>query len=176
MKIIDINKVHGVKVIKFKPFKDKRGQFKRIFCKKFFFDNKIFGTINQINLSYNKKAGTFRGFHFQKKPKEEKKFILCQNGKIYIALLDLRKESKTYLKTFSKYFSSISNTAIYVPKGIATAFLTLSDNVTVMYLMSENYFPDKSYGVNYKDPKIKIKWPIDIKIISNKDKNFPFIQ
>ena len=176
MIIKNIKNINGLKLIKLEPSNDKRGSFTRIFCRNIFSKNKMFKDINQINLSHNKKKGTFRGFHFQKKPHEEKKFIFCISGKIHMGFLDLRKNSTTYLQIFAKKFIASNKFAIYVPDGVATAFLTLVDNSNVIYLMSERYVQSSSSGINYKDPKIKIKWPLKIKIISTKDKNFPFIE
>ena len=92
MKISNFKSSNGLKLIKFKKNKDNRGSFTRIFCKEIFLKNKIFKNLNQINLSQNLKAGTFRGFHYQKNPYGEAKVITCLSGKIFLCLLDVRKK------------------------------------------------------------------------------------
>ena len=176
MKILKSRNFEGLKIISFKENKDLRGSFTRLFCKEVFKKNKIFNNINQINLSYNKKKGTFRGFHFQKYPYGEEKVIFCIEGEILLCLLDLRKKKKSYLKIYKKKFYAKKFEAIYIPKGFATAFLTLKNKTKVIYYMSRSYAPGSSSGVNYEDPNIKIKWPVNINIISQKDKNLPFIK
>ena len=176
MKIFNSSTFQGLKIIIFKENKDLRGSFTRFFCKDIFKKNKIFNNPNQINLSYNKKKGIFRGFHFQKYPYAEEKVISCIEGEIFLCLLDLRKKKRSYLKIYKKKFDSKKFEAIYVPKGFATAFLTLKHNTKVIYYMSRSYVPGYSSGVNYRDPNIKIKWPVKINIISPKDKNLPFVK
>jgi len=168
-------KIKDLKIIKLYPHNDKRGFFSRLFCKKIFTLKKIFKDIKQINVSYNKNLQTFRGFHFQKKPYQEKKFIFCFSGKVQIGLIDLRRTSKTYLNCYTKIISSENSIGIYVPEMVATSFLTLRNNTKIIYLMSEFYHPKYSSGLNFRDRKIKIKWKKKIKIISTKDQNLPFL-
>lgn len=174
MIIKNVKKIKGLRTIKLKAHYDERGFFSRLFCKETFAKKKLFKDVKQINISYNKKTQTFRGFHFQLKPHQEKKFIFCISGKIQIGLIDLRKKSKTYLNCFTKIISSDDNLAIYVPDMVATSFLTLKDNTKIIYLMSEYYKPKYSAGINFKDKKIKIKWKKKFRIISSKDKRLPF--
>jgi dTDP-4-dehydrorhamnose 3,5-epimerase len=61
---------------------------------------------------------------------------------------------------------------IYIPQGFANGFQTLMDNTEVFYQMSEFYAPEYARGVLWNDPKFNIEWPDDIRIISEKDKNF----
>ena len=176
MKILNFKSSNGLKLIKFNKNKDNRGSFTRIFFKEIFLKNKIFNNLNQINLSQNLKAGTFRGFHFQKNPHGEAKVITCLSGKIFLCLLDVRKKSKTYLKIFTKTLEVKNSLAMYVPIGFASAFLTLKDDTKVLYYMSKKFIPGSGSGINYQDPNIKVKWPYKIKIISKKDIKLPYIK
>ena len=155
---------------------DERGFFARFFCqdefKKFNLNNKIL----QINTSLTKKAGTLRGLHYQKFPFQETKVVRCLKGSIYDVVVDLRKKSKTYLKYHAVTLNEVNRKMLYVPKGCAHGFLSLKNNSEVIYLVSNMYNPKSEAGLNYKDPKIKIKWPIKIKNITEKDDSWNYLQ
>ena len=155
---------------------DKRGFFMRSFCDK---ELKKFGTnfkIRQTNLSFNKKNLTLRGFHYQRPPYSEDKIISCLKGKILLVLIDLNKKSPTYLKHIKIILSENLNKSVFVSKKCATAFLTLKTDTLVSYYMSTYYKKNKGYGINYNDPKLKIKWIKKPKVISKRDENFSYLQ
>ena len=154
--------------------KDKRGFFSRLYDlnvlnkaipKKF--------KILQIYHSYNKKKGIFRGFHFQIHPYTQDKYVCCTRGKILDMVIDLRKESKTYLKIHKEILSEKNCKAIYIPKGFAHGFLTLENNSEVIYLTSQYYNKLYERGIRYNDKLLKYRIPNLIKIISKRDMNFP---
>ena len=153
-----------------KKFIDKRGYFIRDFCKKGL--KKINFEIKQTNISYNKKKYTLRGFHYQAKPFEESKIITCISGKILNVSIDLRKNSKTYLKIYKKILSEKKLDSLHIPKGFANAYLTLKSNTKILYYMSEYYRPNKSFGIKYNDKFFSIKWPHDPKVVTGRDLNF----
>ena len=94
-------------------------------------------------------------------------------GSIFHVAIDLRKNSRTYKKTFSITLDSNKKESIIVPPNCANAILTLRDNTILHYYMSD-YFEVKKYsGLRYNDPSLKIKWPIKPKIINQRDKNYP---
>lgn len=164
----------GAYLIKFNPHNDNRGSFFRNFCKKEI--NKItkFNLV-QANLSINPIKGTLRGFHYQNKKFSEPKFFFPIIGSIYNVFIDLRKNSKTFLKYKGLNIESKNNEAIYIPKGFANAFLTTSKNTIVQYFMGNFYSEKNYYGFKYNDKFFNIKWPNEPKLISEKDKNFkPF--
>ncbi len=151
---------------------DDRGFFARFFCQKEFKEKKLINSFVQINNSFTKKRGTIRGMHYQKKPKEEVKIVRCISGKIFDVIIDLRKNSKSYLRWYGIELSSKNKKMLYVPKGCAHGFLTLTSNCEVFYLVSTEYSPNHEMGLHYDDPKINIKWPIKILYGSNKDMNW----
>ena len=110
-------------IIKKKPFVDNRGFFYRDYCMKKL--NLIKFKIKQTNISFNKKKFTLRGFHSQLPPNSEKKIISCVSGEIINICIDLRKNSKTYLKFYKKILNDKNNISILVPEGFANAYLTL---------------------------------------------------
>ena len=130
--------------------------------------------MKQINLAKNLKTGTFRGFHYQKKHKENK-IIIILKGKIIFYAINIKKFSKNYLKVFKIQISEKNNFGLYIPKNFATAYFTLKPMTEILYYMSDYYYYNDGYGINYKDPKIKIKLPYKPKLISEKDKNWKFL-
>lgn len=160
-------------IIKKKLFNDNRGYFYRDFCKKEL--SNLNFNIKQINVSFNYEKFTLRGFHYQKPPHGEDKIISCIEGEILNISIDLRKNSKTYLKTFSKRISSKNCMSLLIPKGFANAYLTLKKNTKILYYMSQFYKPSHSMSIRYDDPFFNVKWPSKPRVISDKDtivKNF----
>lgn len=129
----------------------------------------------QINQSINYIKGTFRGFHYQKPPYTDEKLIRCINGSVIDIVLDIRKKSKTYMKYFSTELTSENRKMLYVPSGFAHGFITLEDNTQLIYQHTAYYEPNQEASINYMDPSINLRLPIDIEVISEKDKNVPFI-
>ena len=156
-------------LIELKPFKDKRGSFSRFFCKDTFKKNKLSYNFKQINFSENYKKGTFRGLHQQISPYEEVKLIYCTKGKIYDVIVDNRKKSNTYLKWFGITLTEKDFNILYVPKGFLHGYLTLTKYSAVNYLVSTNYNPKFEFGCRYDDPSLKIKLPLKVSVISEKD-------
>ena len=154
------------------PFKDERGMLRRHFCKNEYLKNELFTDIKQTNISENTSIHTLRGFHFQYPPYAENKVISCISGSIYDIVVDLRKESKTYLKWQSFNLKKENRLSLYVPAGCANAYLTTAENTWILYYHSELYRPGGEGGIRYNDPLFNFEWPVDPKIISNKDLNF----
>lgn len=152
---------------------DERGVFRRSFCIEEFKKNQIDFKVFQGNISENFKKHTMRGFHYQKAPIKESKIISCVTGSLFNVVIDLRKTSKTYLKTVSLEISSVRRESIYVPPGCANAFLTLSDNTIVHYYMGDSFSSESYFGIRYNDPMFSIDWPFEPKVISEKDLNIP---
>ncbi len=121
--LIKLTRFKNLLVIYKKPFKDKRGFFVRDFCSNEL--KKLNFRIKQVNISYNKKKYTLRGFHYQNKPYAESKIISCISGEIFNVCIDLRKKSDTYLKIFKKRLSDKVYQSLHVPAGFANAYLTL---------------------------------------------------
>ena len=152
---------------------DDRGVFRRSFCIEEFKKNKIDFKVVQGNISENFKQHTMRGFHYQKLPSVESKIISCVTGSLFNVVIDLRKKSKTYLKTVSLEISAMQRQSIYVPPGCANAFLTLSDQTIVHYYMGDYFNPESYSSIRYNDPMFSIDWPFEPKVISEKDLNIP---
>jgi len=156
-------------VIDSEPFEDKRGLFERIFCEKEFKEISRSKKIVQINHSFTKEKGTLRGMHYQEPPMTEIKMVKCLRGSVYDVIIDLRKGSDTFLKWFGETLSSDNRRMMYVPEGFAHGFQTLELDCELLYFHTEYYSPDYERAVRFNDPKVGIKWPLDITEISERD-------
>jgi dTDP-4-dehydrorhamnose 3,5-epimerase len=171
--IFHSSKIPGVYRIEPERIEDPRGFFARTLCAEEFGKRGLNTQIAQCNISFNGRKGTLRGMHFQISPKAEVKLVRCTSGAIYDVLLDLRKESSTYLKWEAFELCAMNKNLLYVPEGIAHGFQVLEDNTEVYYQMAEYYSPDHARGVLWNDPAFGIEWPLENPILSEKDKSYP---
>lgn len=168
-----ITKIKGAYLIERKPHKDDRGSFERLYCSNTLKDQGLPYVFPQVNLSSNHLKGTLRGMHFQNAPYEETKIVTCVKGAIYDVLVDLRDKKNIQWEGF--YLTEGDGRSIYIPKGVAHGYLTLTDNTSVVYLVDQEYVPDANDGVRWDDPKIGIVWPFNPIILSDKDNNFKIL-
>jgi dTDP-4-dehydrorhamnose 3,5-epimerase len=166
-------KLKGAYVIELEKREDPRGFFARAWCRKEFEAHGLATDCVQANLSYNKKAGTLRGMHYQVPPHEEVKLVRCVRGAIYDVIIDMRPSSSTYCQWVGVELSDQNYKMLYVPKGFAHGYVTLEDNADVFYLVSEFYAPGSEQGVRYDDPAFGIAWPVAISVLSDKDGAWP---
>lgn len=127
----------------------------------------------QGNVSENPQQYTLRGFHYQLAPYAEGKTISCISGGLYDIVVDLRLESKTYLRWVAVTLDSKDRNSLYVPAGCANAYLTTAPNTIVHYYMTEIYAPDSYRGFHYSDPAFNFSWPAPPSLISKKDRSLP---
>ena len=155
---------------------DSRGFFARSFCSSEFKTFNLNTSWVQINNSLTKDIGTLRGLHFQIEPHQEVKLVRCIRGSIYDVIVDLRKDSLTFGKYFGIELNEDNRIMLYVPKGFAHGFLTLSDLAEVQYKTTENWFKEYEKSIIWNDPNLQIKWPLEQLneaelILSDKDLN-----
>ena len=160
-------------LVRFPTNVDDRGSFFRKYSCREFAQAGLNTEWVQTNVSSNTNAGTLRGFHFQRPPHSEIKLVTCVSGSVYDVALDVRPESPTYLRSFAVRLTGNINTSLYIPEGVAHAYLTLEDHSTVAYQVSSEYAPEYAAGVNYLDPKVKVAWPITPRIVSSADRLWP---
>ena len=163
------NKIKGSFVIELDKKDDQRGFFARYFCTHEFRKKNLTNKFIQINNSLTLKKGTIRGMHYQKKPFQEVKIIRCISGKIFDVIVDLRRGSNSYLNWYGLELNNDNRKMLYVPKGCAHGFLTLTNNCEIIYLVSKEYSPNHEMGLRFDDPKIKINWPNKIIHAAEKD-------
>ena len=166
----------GSYVVELEKHEDERGYFARTFCAKEFAALGLPSEISQCSLSYNKRKGTLRGLHYQAAPHEETKLVRCIQGAIFDAIVDLRSGSETYGKWFAIELSSENGKSLYIPKGFAHGFLSLTDDATLLYQISCDFVAESARTIRWNDPTINIHWPQkDGLILSEKDKNAPLL-
>jgi dTDP-4-dehydrorhamnose 3,5-epimerase len=169
--------IPGAFLLEQDPFSDDRGAFSRQFCRREMEEAGIPAfDICQCNLSTNVKKGTIRGLHYQKEPHPEPKIVTCLFGTVYDAIVDLRRESPTYLRWEAKILDN-PFCSLYIPPKVAHGFQTLADDTAVYYQLGEYFFPECYAGVRFNDPKLNINWPINAPIaISVKDASYPLLE
>lgn len=172
MKIIE-TKIKGLYIIEPELKTDERGYFTRIFCQEELAKARLDFKIVQANRSLTFKKGTIRGMHFQKEPRAEDKIVQCLRGRVYDVAIDLRKNSLTYSQWVAEELSEDNKRMFYIPKGFAHGFQTLTNNCEIQYFVSEFYSSERESGVRWDDQFYKIKWPLEVSNISDKDKKWP---
>ena len=169
-------KLEGAYIVDLNQLQDERGFFARTYCSNEFKDQGIVTKIVQGNMSTNKFKGTLRGLHYQIDPYQETKLVRCIRGSLYDVIIDLRPNSATYLQWFGVALTADNYRALFVPTNFAHGFITLEDNTEAFYLVSEFYTPSAEAGIRWNDPTVKIEWPIEPSIISEKDAAWPDYQ
>jgi len=155
---------------------DDRGFFARSMCREEFTEMGLESNFVQQNTSFSAQRGTLRGMHFQKVPFGEDKLVRCISGAIVDVIVDIRKDSPTYLQHQMFELTSRNRLQLYVPKGFAHSFMTLEDNTEVNYLVTAPYTPSSEDGLRYNDERLGIEWPLSVTVISEKDDSWPLLK
>jgi dTDP-4-dehydrorhamnose 3,5-epimerase len=163
----------GAYLIELEKRTDDRGFFARYFCEQEFEAKGLETRFVQINNSFTAKEATVRGFHYQLPPAGEVKVVRCVRGSLWDVLVDLRPDSPTFMRWYGAELSADNRLMMYVPRGFAHAFLTLSDNTEAIYLVSAFYAPEQERGLRWDDPSLHVDWPIDPIDVSPKDASWP---
>jgi dTDP-4-dehydrorhamnose 3,5-epimerase len=166
-------RVKGAYLIEPQVLEDERGFFARTWCRHEFEAHGLNSKVAQCNISFNPKKGTLRGMHFQTKPCEETKLVRCTTGAIYDVVVDVRPESPSFRQHAGAMLTPQNRHMLYVPEGCAHGFMTLEDNTEVSYQISEFYAPDHARGYRWNDPAFGIEWPMEVQVISDRDRNYP---
>jgi dTDP-4-dehydrorhamnose 3,5-epimerase len=164
--------IAGAYSIDIEPVVDERGWFGRVFSYEAFTEFGLDARVAQCSVSFNRRASTLRGMHFQRHPDEESKLVLCVAGAVYDVLVDVRPTSATHKTWTAVHLSASGQTALFVPPGVAHGFLTLQDDTTVYYQISAPYSPQAASGVRWNDPAFGIEWPLMPSVISARDAAF----
>jgi len=151
------------------------------------FFNRLFGTdeiasagrpmeAHHVNTSTSIAVGTLRGIHFQYPPHSEAKVVSCVAGSLWDVGIDLRPSSPTRFQWFGTKLTPANGLSMIIPEGFGHAFITLEPYTTAAYVVSACYAPAYESGVRFDDPMVGIKWPIEPKIISDKDCSWGLIE
>src|SRR5688572_3414644 len=163
----------GVVIIDVEYFADARGGFARTFCQAEFEAAGIPANVVQSATSFNAKAGTLRGLHFQEPPHSQAKVVRVTAGAIFDVIVDLRPESATYGRHFAIELSITNRRMLFIPKQFAHGFLTLADATEIEYQFDEAYEPGSEGGIHYADPDLGIQWPRRVDVIADRDAQLP---
>lgn len=165
----------GAAVVDTEPFIDHRGVFARFFCEKELLE--IIGERHFVNVNFSRniKKGVVRGLHFQYPPKAEMKLVRCIRGSVYDIIVDIRKNSPTFLKWYGVELSAENMKMICIPEGFAHGFQVLEDFSEMLYLHSEFYSKEHEGALNYSDPLLGIEWPLEPTDVSERDRTHKMI-
>ena len=166
-------RVAGAFLIEPEPIGDERGFFARTFCQDEFRDHGLNPCVAQANVSFNSRRGTLRGMHYQQAPHQEAKLVRCTRGAIFDVVVDLRPGSPSYRAWFGAELSDANRAMLYVPEDCAHGFLTLTDGAEVAYQMSAPYAAEAARGVRHDDPAFGIRWPAEVVVVNDRDRNYP---
>jgi dTDP-4-dehydrorhamnose 3,5-epimerase len=170
---IETTPIKDLLIINPSVYNDERGYFYETYNQRFLRDKGIYTNFVQDNQSYSTK-NVLRGLHFQTIAPQAK-LVRCVVGEVYDVVVDLRKSSETYKQWYGVKLSDENRKMMFVPKGFAHGFLTLSDYAIFQYKCDELYMPTADAGVNFKDEELNIDWLVDINklTISEKDRVLP---
>jgi len=164
--------IDGAALVRIEPQTDSRGFFARTFCVEEFAAAGLPTPVVQTSVSFNERAGTVRGMHFQWPPSREGKLVRCIRGRLYDVLLDLRPQSPAYLQHVAVTLDEDNRDAVFIPPGIAHGFQTLLPRTEVWYQMTDSYAPALAAGVRWNDPAFAIRWPMPQSVISERDAGY----
>lgn len=171
-----IKKVWGdVLLLEPRSHEDHRGFFLENYHYERYKDVGIEEVFIQDNHSYSKDPGVLRGMHYQRIEKAQSKLVRVITGAVYDVVIDIRKGSPTYGKWAGFILSEFNKRLLYVPKGFAHGFCTLTPSTHVVYKVDTYYSPEHDQGVLWCDPDIGITWPVSHPILSEKDRNQPLL-
>ena len=162
-------KIKDLLVIKQKNNIDSRGSLRETYNKKLLNKKFIF------EYCTTSKKNILRGFHFQSKF-QQAKYVNVLKGKILDVVIDLRKRSKTFGKTFKIILSKENAIGLFIPRGFAHAYYSFEEENIIYYKLDNFYKPKYEHGIIHNDKKIKIKWPKRKMIVSKKDKKLKSFQ
>jgi dTDP-4-dehydrorhamnose 3,5-epimerase len=167
--------IRGVVLVALEPRGDERGFFARSFCAREFAAAGLESAFVQANTSHTARLGTLRGMHYQLPPAAEVKLVRCVRGAVHDVVVDLRPDSPTFLRSFGARLDDRDRQMLYVPRGVAHGFISLTDDVELHYLVSAFYDPEQERGLRHDDPALAIDWPLAPSAVSAKDASWPLL-
>ena len=163
----------GALLIEPDPQADERGMFGRLFDAGTFRDRGLPTEFVQASFSFNRRAGTLRGLHYQAEPFAEEKLVRCTAGRLFDVIVDVRPASPTFGRWQSVELSAENRLTLYIPRGFAHGFETLADATEVFYQMTRTHAPEAERGIAWNDARMAIAWPQPPAVISERDRGLP---
>jgi dTDP-4-dehydrorhamnose 3,5-epimerase len=156
--------------------RDHRGSFMRTFDAAVFARSGLATTFVQENESHSLQRHTIRGLHFQAPPHAETKLVRVASGALLDVFVDLRVGSPTYGRFEAVELSAGNARQLWIPRGCAHGYCTLTDDVVIVYKVDASYSPEAEGGLRWNDPTLGIPWPTSTPILSTKDINQPLLR
>lgn len=163
----------GLMLIRAEPARDGRGHFARLWCETTFDAAGLRFRPTQISASFNHRAGTLRGMHWQAPPHAETKLVRASRGRVFDVVADPRPCSPGFGRWFGVELDADRMEALLIPPGLAHGFITLTDSAEVTYCIDAPYMPTAARGARFDDPALGIAWPRPPAVISDKDLAWP---
>ncbi len=160
----------GLKVVTRSAIGDERGFLSRLYSDDELAATGFVAPILQINQTLTRTAGSIRGLHFQRAPFAEDKFVSVLKGEVLDVAVDLREGSPTFLQWHGERLSQDNRRSLFIPKGFAHGFQTLTPDCELIYLHTQRYEPSAEGGLNPFDPRLAITWPLPVADISARDR------
>lgn len=170
---VEPTRISGLFTVSADPHEDERGGFRRLWCAESFANAGLDFTPVQSSLSTNHRRHTLRGLHWQAPPGAEQKLVRCLRGAIWDVVVDLRPDQPTHLQWHAERLDAENARALFLPRGVAHGFLTLTDGAEVEYLIDTAHAPDCALGARWNDPAFAIHWPAEPAILSPRDASWP---
>jgi dTDP-4-dehydrorhamnose 3,5-epimerase len=166
--------IEGLLLIESPPATDARGSFGRLWCSQEFAETGYAFVPTQISIAHNSLLGTLRGLHWQADPFGETKLIRVVRGRIWDVVVDLRSGARFAWQSFE--LDASSGHSLLVPPGCGHGYITLCENTDVLYAIDVVYTPRAARGARWNDPTLAIRWPIEPRVISDRDACWPDFQ
>jgi dTDP-4-dehydrorhamnose 3,5-epimerase len=162
-----------VKIVQRKALRDDRGSFERVFCALDLAS--VWGDrqVRAANRTVTVKRGTVRGLHYQRPPHAEMKLVTCVRGEVFDVAVDLRQDSPSLLRWHGEVLSAENGRALLIPEGFAHGLQALTDDVEMLYFHTASYVPSADSGISPGDPRVAIRWPLPVGMLSARDAAHP---
>jgi dTDP-4-dehydrorhamnose 3,5-epimerase len=169
-------KLAGSCLITFPRFTDERGFFQRLYDAEAFARHNLNTVWEHDSQSFNLKRNTIRGLHFQLPPFNETKLVRAARGVIWDVIVDLRAASETYGEWEAVELSEENGKALYIPRGFAHGFCTLTENAVVSYKIDAPYNAESASGIRWNDATLGISWQTSEPVISDRDRELQLFE
>ena len=170
--IVEPTTLAGLLVVRPERRRDDRGYFARLWCREDMARAGISFAPSQTSASFNRRAGTLRGMHWQASPHGETKLVGVMRGRVFDVAVDLRPGSPTRFRWFGLELDTENGAALLIPPGFAHGFVTLADDTELLYHIDEPYRAELARGARWDDPRLAIAWPRAPAVISERDRAF----
>jgi dTDP-4-dehydrorhamnose 3,5-epimerase len=167
-------KIPEIILVEPKVFPDERGYFMESFKASDFKKANLPTRFIQDNFSFSKKD-VIRGLHYQKNPEAQGKLVSVLKGGVWDVAVDVRRASPTFLKWVAAELNDQNHAMLYIPPGFAHGFISLTEDVHLLYKCTNEYDPQSDAGIRWNDPDIAISWPVTNPILSPKDQALPLL-